>query len=89
MAQVQCLERLELQKRIRDMQDMKGKSSEPVSVLAAAAHQPASRNHMVDATEAEEHRAAAPPAVIQRRASTLRGGVYAHMRPGKSRQWQT
>lgn len=89
MVQVQCLERLELQKKTREMQDMKARNSEPVPILAAAAHQPASREHMVDATEAEEHQAAATPVVIQRRASTLRGRVYAQMRPGKSRQWQT
>ena len=91
MAQGQCLERVELQRQLSRMhtkmpQNNAQENRHP-SDAPAACEGFITMQGMTD-TEIVIPRSDAQTFVIQRRVSTLKGGAYAGMRPGQSRQWQ-
>lgn len=91
MAQGQCLERVELQRQMSRLHTKMPQNSAQEDRLPsdapAACEAIITMQSMTD-TELVNSQSNVQTFVIQRRVSTLKGGAYAGMRPGQSRQWQ-
>ena len=97
ITQVQCLERIELHRQMREAHNTAPQSVAIATTdrhpsVAARAHEPACTGQSMNGANCGMHicsqQAAILPIVIQRRGSTVRGGLFAELRPGQSRQWQ-